>query len=164
MRAAALLALLLAAACGRVPAGPEDVLFHYEKSVDGVSRDSNFDGPPLRARLGGGQLLPGLEEALRSMRPGEERTIALPPEKAYGPRDPKKVESMRVEDFGAMASQLAPGARIYGTRAGRSEKATVEKVEGGRVTLDFNPPDAGKTITFRLRLVSRRPAGADPAP
>lgn len=157
-RAAPLAVLALAAACSKAPAGPEYVLFHYEKSVEGVSRDSNFDGPPLRAVLGEGKLLPGLEEALRGMRPGQVKTVALPPEKAYGPRDPAKVEVMPVSDFGPMAKELTPGASILGARAGRAEKAVVEKVENGRVTLDFNPPDAGKTITFRLSLLERGPA------
>lgn len=150
-----LLLLLPAAACRRGAPEPETVLFHYEKSVDGVVRASNFGEPPLRAALGRGQLLAGLEDCLRAMKPGEERSFALPPEKAYGPRDPSKVETLPLSDFKGMESQLVPGARVYGARGGRTEKAVVEKVEGGRVTLDFNPPDAGKTVTFRLRLVAR---------
>lgn len=154
MRRAGLLLLTLAA-CRQGPPPPETVVFHYERSVDGVSRDSTFAETPLRATLGQGQLMPGLEECLRVLKPGEERVFVLPPEKAYGPRDPLKVESVPVADFGEMSAQLVPGARVYGVRRGRSEKATVEKVENGRVTLDFNPPDAGRTVTFRLRLVSR---------
>lgn len=159
MRTRRLLPLLLlgALACRQDPPGPVHAVFHYELSVDGVKRDSTFDETPLRAELGSGQVLPGIEEALRQLKPGEERVFAIPPEKAHGPRDPLKVETLPVADFGEMASQLVPGARIYGTRQGKAEKAVVEKVEKGRVTLDFNPPDAGKTLTVRLRLISREP-------
>lgn len=158
--AAALLAAVLAFAstgCRRAEPQPVHAVFHYELSVDGVKRDSTFAENPLRAELGKGRLLAGIEEQLLAMRPGEERTVSLPPEKAYGPRDPLKVETMKLSEFGEMAARLAPGARVLGTRQGRAEKATVEKVEGGVVTLDFNPPDAGKTLTLRLRLVSREP-------
>lgn len=134
---------------------PEYAVFHYELSVDGVKRDSNFGENPLRAELGSGQVLPGIDEALRQLKPGEERVFLLPPEKAHGPHDPRKVETVPVADFGDMAPQLVPGARIFGTRQGKAEKAVVEKVADGRVTLDFNPPDAGKTLTVRLLLVSR---------
>lgn len=157
MRRLAVLLLMAPAACRQGPPPPQTVFFHYEKSVEGVIRDSTFAEVPLRATLGKGELLAGLEECLRSLAPGEEKSFVLPPEKAYGPRDPSKVETMKVSDFGELAAQLVPGARVYGMRQGRSEKAVVEKVEAGRVTLDFNPPDAGKTVTFRLRLVSREP-------
>lgn len=118
-------------------------------------RESTFAEQPLRAELGQGQLLAGLEECLRQLKEGEERVFTLPPEKAYGPYDPAAVETMPVADFGDMASQLAKGAKVYGMRRGKPEKATVLKVEKGVVTLDFNAPDAGKTVVFRLRLVSR---------
>lgn len=155
MRAAPLAAaLLLLGACRGAPA-PETVVFHYEKKVEGVLRDSTFAEQPLRAELGKGQLLAGLEDCLRQLKEGEERTFTLPPEKAYGPRDPAAVETMPLADFGEMASQLSKGAKVYGMRRGKPEKATVLKVEKGVVTLDFNPPDAGKTVVFRLRLVSR---------
>ncbi|MDX6769373.1 MAG: FKBP-type peptidyl-prolyl cis-trans isomerase [Elusimicrobiota bacterium] len=163
MRRVVLPLLLALAACRQAPPPVETVVFHYEKSVEGVVRESTFKELPLRAVLGEGRLLAGLEESLRALKPGEERSFALPPEKAYGPRDPKLVETMAVADFGAMADQLVPGARILGMRDGQAQKAVVEKVENGRVTLDFNQPDAGKTVTFRLRLVSREPgAHQDP--
>jgi FKBP-type peptidyl-prolyl cis-trans isomerase 2 len=155
VRAAPLAAALLLLAACRGASAPEAVVFHYEKKVDGAVRDSTFAEQPLRAELGKGQLLAGLEECLRQLKAGEERTFTLPPEKAYGPRDPAAVETMPLEDFGEMRAQVAPGAKIYGMRRGKPEKATVLKVEKGVVTLDFNPPDAGKTVVFRLRLVSR---------
>lgn len=154
-RRAVLALLLLPAACRRAAPAEEAVAFHFEKSVDGAVADSNFGEEPARAMLGTGQLLPGLEDCLRRLEEGEERTFTLPPEKAYGRRDPSAVESLPLADFGAMAKDLAPGARVYGMRRGKPEKATVRAVESGVVTLDFNPPDAGKTVTFRLRLVSR---------
>lgn len=133
------------------------MLFHYEKSVDGRVVDSSFGEEPLGAVLGRGELLAGLEDCLRQLKEGEERRFTLPPEKAYGPRDPSAVETLPVSDFGDMAPQLVPGAKVFGMRRGKPEKATVVKVEKGMVTLDFNPPDAGKTVVFRLRLVSRAP-------
>lgn len=137
------------------PPATETVVFHYERSVEGVVRDSTFGEAPLRAPLGQGRLLAGLEECLRALRPGEERTFVLPPEKAYGPRDPAKIETLSAEALGTQAGRLVVGARVYGVRAGKSEAASVVRVEKGRVTLDFNAPDAGKSVTFRLRLVSR---------
>jgi FKBP-type peptidyl-prolyl cis-trans isomerase 2 len=153
---AAVLALLTAlAGCRKAPAGPETVAFHFEKSVDGAVKDSDFGEAPQKAVLGAGELLPGLEECLSAMRPGEERACVLPPAKAYGERDPSAVETLPVKEFGMLAKDLAPGARIYGTRRGKAEKATVVSVARGVVTLDFNPPDAGKTVSYRLKLVSR---------
>lgn len=156
MRAAAAAVLLALSACK--PAEPPALLsvtFHYEKSVDGKVTGSDFAEEPQTAEFGTGALLPGLEECLGAMRPAEEKTCVLPPEKAYGPRDPAAVETLPLAGFGDMAKDIVPGARVYGMRKGKTEKATVVSVVKGQVALDFNPPDAGKTVTYRLRLISR---------
>jgi len=44
---------------------------------------------PEEVPAGGKGAIPGLGEAVLGMAVGERRTVTLPPEKAYGPRDPK---------------------------------------------------------------------------
>ncbi|MEM2001802.1 MAG: FKBP-type peptidyl-prolyl cis-trans isomerase [Candidatus Methanomethylicaceae archaeon] len=42
------------------------------------------DYKPLVLKIGSGQVIPGFEEALIGMKVNEEKTVTLPPEKAYG--------------------------------------------------------------------------------
>ncbi len=139
MRRALLAVILSAAACRQAPPPVETVVFHYEKSVEGVVRESTFKELPLRGVLGEGRLLAGLEEALRTMKPGEEKVVALAPEKAHGERDPKNVSVMPVADFGDMAPQLVPGARILGMRDGQSPESRRREGRERQGDLGFQP-------------------------
>ncbi len=55
-----------------------------------------FDSGDIEFVVGAGQMIEGFEEAVVGMRVGEEKTATLPPEKAYGARDPSLVMIMPV--------------------------------------------------------------------
>lgn len=154
-RAALALAVLLAACRrdGRVHPG-DTVVLRYELSADGAVVESDFDGEPATVTQGAGQLPPGADAALLGMAPGEEKRLELTPERAFGPRDPARVESTPIEKLGDLAKGLKPGAKIMGFRDGKAETARVLSIEGGKAALDFNPPLAGKTVVYRLRVLS----------
>lgn len=55
--------------------------------LDGTVFDASPDrNSPLRQRIGRGELIPGWDEALQLMRPGEKWLLIVPPEMAYGSR------------------------------------------------------------------------------
>ena len=47
---------------------------------------------PTTIRMGVGEVIRGIDEALYDMQVGETRTVVLPPEKAYGEHDPAGVQ------------------------------------------------------------------------
>ncbi len=61
---------------------------------DGRKRVPGFEEPkslgPEELLIGEDGFLPGMKEVLEGMAMGEKRTSTLPPEKAFGPADPKK--------------------------------------------------------------------------
>src|SRR5947199_9566923 len=64
----------------------DTVKVHYRGQLrDGVVFDASFDREPLQFTIGGGQVIPGFEEAVVGMNPGDLKTTELPPEKACGP-------------------------------------------------------------------------------
>lgn len=155
-RAALLPTLLLAAACRRdARVRPGDaVVLRYELSAGGAVVESDFDGDPVTIVQGTGQIPPGADEALVGMAPGEEKRLVLPPEKAFGPRDPARVELLPLSRLGKLAAGLKPGRTIMGFRDGKPEEARVAAISGGRAALDFNPPLAGATVVYRVRVLS----------
>ena len=51
--------------------------------------DSEFDnGDDAPVIIGGGYTIRGLEDALKEMKVGDKKTVEIPPEKAFGPRNP----------------------------------------------------------------------------
>jgi peptidylprolyl isomerase len=73
---------------GANPAQGQTVSANYKLSLPGgqVIDASELHGGPMEFVVGAGQLIPGWEEAVLDMKKGEKRTVAIPPELAYGER------------------------------------------------------------------------------
>lgn len=89
-------------------------------------------------------VLEALDDSLPSLQLKKQKTIEIPPDKAFGPRNPEKLKRVslrRLKDKG-ITPQI--GMRVEYDK----KLATVRTVGAGRVTLDFNPPLAGKTLVY----------------
>ncbi len=73
---------------GNKPAKGATISAHYEgKLLDGSVFDSSFRrSEPIDFQVGIGMVISGWDEALIDMRPGEERTLIIPPQLGYGER------------------------------------------------------------------------------
>jgi peptidylprolyl isomerase len=64
----------------------DTVKIHYTgKLDDGTLFDTSADDDPLEFTVGEHEVIPGMEDALIGMEPGDEKTITIPSENAYGP-------------------------------------------------------------------------------
>ncbi len=106
---------------------------------------------PLPVIVGDGQVIPGLEDALRSMKKGEEKTVKIPPEKAFGKRDPKLVSVIPESVFKNNKITPVPGMPIQV----EGKTARVLSVSSGRVQIDFNHELAGKEVEYWVKVVSK---------
>jgi len=101
--------------------------------------------------LGEGMLIKGFEEALKEMKEGEEKTVEIPPEKAYGERNPELVKLVPLSAF--KKSGITPEPGMILTFDG--VPARIQSVSSGRVRVDFNHQLAGKTLIFNIKLVKK---------
>lgn len=64
----------------------EEVIAHYEgRLLDGTAFDSSYrKGVPFTFRIGTGAVIAGWDEAFRTMKKGEKRTLIVPHWLAYG--------------------------------------------------------------------------------
>lgn len=108
---------------------------------------------PFEFVLGQGDVIQGFEEAVQGMAPGEEKTIQVPPERAFGFRQEAKVIPIKREQF-PTEEPLTVGARVLVTDpSGARFPARVEAFDDTTVTLDLNHPLAGRRLEFRLQLL-----------
>lgn len=132
------------------------ILVSYCGSLpDGTIFDDNRDSKPLEVKLGANKVPPGIEKALREMETGEERTIVLPPEEAYGYRKPEAIIEMPV--FAVPHSdklEVGQSVIMRSDRADWPACAEVIAIENGVITMDFNHPLADQTLTYWLKVVS----------
>ncbi|WP_297494978.1 peptidylprolyl isomerase [Thermococcus sp.] len=112
---------------------------------------------PMWARIGVGEIIPGLDEALIGMKPGERRTVTIPPEKAYGMPNPELVIKVPVEEF--TKAGLEPQEGLYVMTD--SGIAKILEVRENLVSLDFNHPLAGKTLIFEVEVIEVKKSEAD---
>ncbi|NPA86594.1 MAG: peptidylprolyl isomerase [Candidatus Diapherotrites archaeon] len=127
------------------------LLIAYEGKVKGEEKpfDEVKEEKPLIVILGVRDIIPGLEEAIAEMKPGEEREVEIPPEKAFGKRDPNLIVIIPEREFKKRGITPYPGLPIEADgRTGR-----VVAVSAGRVQVDFNHPLAGKTLVYKVKVI-----------
>jgi peptidylprolyl isomerase len=101
--------------------------------------------------IGEGWMLKTLDESLTTMEPGKAASVEIPPDKAFGPRDPEKIKRVPLKQLTAKGVNPTIGMRTeYG-----GKNATIRSIGAGRVLLDFNPPLAGKTLVYEVTVQRR---------
>jgi len=107
---------------------------------------------PLSFTVGRGEVIAGLEEAVVGMTVGEEATVTVPPEQAYGDRDPEHVREYDPETFEGMVGR-PPEVGLH-VEARNDRHGDVVAVSEDAVTVDFNHELAGKTLVFDLEILA----------
>ena len=130
------------------------VKVHYTgKLQDGTVFDSSHDREPLEFTVGEGQIIPGFEEAVSGMQEGEEKTVSIPPEQAYGEHQEEAiVELERTQLPEEIEPEQGMQLQLQG-QDGRAFPAVVTEIGDEIITLDANHPLAGETLTFEIELV-----------
>lgn len=130
-----------------------NVTIHYKLTIDGEVVDTSEGRDPLTYVQGESQIIPGLEEHLSALSEGDVTSVSVPPEKAYGARNPEASVEVAKEAFDE-PEKLQVGTRIQAwDTEGRKFSALVEEVADETVTLDLNHPLAGRTLDFDVEIL-----------
>ena len=98
--------------------------------------------------VGEGWILKELDESLSNFEVGKTASVEIPPEKAFGNRDPEKVKLVPLRRLTARGITPRVGMRLEFD----GKLAVVRTLGAGRVQLDFNPPLAGKTLVYEVTV------------
>jgi FKBP-type peptidyl-prolyl cis-trans isomerase 2 len=122
---------------------------------DGTVFDSSEKhGSPLEFEAGGGELIKGFDDAVVGMAQGEEKEITIPPTGGYGKHNPELVKELPRDCF-PKDQDIQPGMMfMMGLQDGRQIPVRIAKVSDGTITVDLNPPLAGKTLIFKIKLLA----------
>ena len=123
----------------------------FEVTMEDKARAANAYNPeqvyePRLIMVGQGGILKGIDEALIDTDEGQEKELDIAPEKAFGERDGTKVRIIPARELTRQGVTPRPGARVEvgGTLA------TIRSVGSGRVTIDYNHPLAGKSLSANI--------------
>lgn len=131
------------------------VAVHYTgKLADGTLFDSSREREPIQFVLGEPGIIPGFQDAVEGLQPGERVVRSIPAEQAYGDWRPElqvRVERSRLpEELSVKIGQHLQLSR----EDGREFTAKVSGIQDDSITIDANHPLAGKELTFDIELVS----------
>ena len=133
----------------------DKVKIEYVGSLkDGTVFDnSDKHEAPLEFKVGAGQLIKGFDDAVLGMKKGEEKKITLKPNDAYGELNPELIKDLPKNYFPA-DQDIQPGMMfMMGLQDGRQIQVRISKVSEDTVTVDLNPPLAGKTLIFKIKII-----------
>ncbi len=124
----------------------ESIARQYKKYEEG-----RVYGPELVV-VGEGRYIRGFEEAVSGVEElNKKYEVEIPPDKAYGERDPSKVRVFPARLF--LKNNITPDVGKEVTI--NNSVGRIIAVTGGRVTVDFNHPLAGKTLKAEFTVLKK---------
>lgn len=134
------------------------VTLDYKLIVEDEMMESTEDGEPIKFIQGLGQIISGLENALYGLKIGDQKTVVIQPGDGYGEYDPESLQEAKKEEFSEEIPLDVGTFLDLKDDEGDILSAQIVAAEEDTVTLDFNHPLAGKTLTFEITLTDLRPA------
>ena len=128
-----------------------DTSIKEEAEKAGVYNDAR-DYAPLEFKVGAGQMIKGFDNAVLGMAVGEEKTVTLNPEEAYGSYNPELVKEVPLAALKAKDEMPKVGQRIQLMTNKGPLVGMVKEIKDTTIVLDFNPELAGKSLTFKIIL------------
>ncbi len=130
------------------------VKVHYKGTFsDGTLFDSSKGCDPLAFTIGQGQVIPGFEDTVIGMSPGETKRVVITADQAYGPHLSEMVADVDRSQFPEHITPEIGQVLQLKRPDGQPIRITITAISGSTITLDANHPMAGKDLTFEIQLM-----------
>ncbi|NHJ20788.1 MAG: hypothetical protein EAX91_07600 [Candidatus Lokiarchaeota archaeon] len=101
-----------------------------------------------------GFLNEGLTETLKDMNFFEKKSVRIPPTKAFGKRDPQKIERIGIAKFRKLNDGKNPEYGQDFTNK-KGQRGVITNIIQGKVVIDYNHPLAGQSIDYNLEVIDK---------
>ena len=129
------------------------VTLHFSLSLpDGTEAISTFGEQPLSFQIGDKTFQPTMELALYGLKAGDEQTLTLTPEQAYGEPEPGLIHRLPRTDFGDLQPEVGQIMSFAMGETGET-MGVIREIDGEEVVVDFNHPLAGHEVVFRVKIL-----------
>jgi len=132
----------------------DKVKVHYHgKLTSGETFDSSAGREPLEFEVGSGSVIKGFDEGVKGMQVGEKKTINIPFDEAYGPRNDEMLIEFPRDRF-PNDMKIEQGMQLMmSDSSGQNIPVIVIEIKENSVILDANHPLAGEELVFDIELV-----------
>ena len=132
----------------------DEVQVHYTgKLEDGTVFDTSEDGEPLNFTIGENRVIPGFEEAVTGMEPGDSKTTEVEPEQAYGEHREDMVMEMERDQIPDDVDPEVGQQLQLRLENGQTVPVLITALGEDTVTIDANHPLAGRKLMFEIELI-----------
>ncbi len=101
-----------------------------------------------------GFLNEGLTETIKDMNYFQKKSVKIPPTKAFGKREPQKIERIGIAKFRKLNDGKNPEyGQDYTNKKG--QRGVVTNILQGKVIIDYNHPLAGQSIDYNLEIIDK---------
>jgi len=121
------------------------------KEAKALGIDAPKDIKPLIICAGNAMMLKGLDEQLEGKELDKKYTLTVPPQKAFGLRNTNLIKTYGLQNF--RKNDINPYQGM--TLQLDNQLVKVISVSGGRVTVDFNNPLAGKEVEYSFTITKK---------
>jgi peptidylprolyl isomerase len=138
---------------GKVKSGDKVKVHYHGKLTSGETFDSSAGRDPLAFEVGSGSVIKGFDEGVTGMEVGEKKTINIPFDEAYGPRNEDMIIPMPKDRFPQDLEIEIGMPLMMHDQEGHQFQVAVIDIKDDVIVLDANHPLAGKDLVFDLELV-----------
>lgn len=133
----------------------DKVKVEYEGTLtDGTIFDTtDKHQQPFEFEAGTGKLIKGFDEAIIGMKEGEQKNITIAPGEAYGEYNPELVKELPLDCFPNHQEMKVGMVFMMELENGHKVPFRITAITDSTVTVDLNPPLAGKTLNFKIKLI-----------
>ncbi|MBS1745479.1 MAG: peptidylprolyl isomerase [Bacteroidetes bacterium] len=132
----------------------DKVKVHYHGRLsDGSTFDSSAGRQPLEFEVGSGMVIKGFDDGVTGMAVGEKKTVTIPSDDAYGPRQEAMVIQFPKSNFpNEIIPEIGMTLQMH-SENGQEIPVVITAISDDAITLDANHPLAGKELIFDIELV-----------
>jgi peptidylprolyl isomerase len=132
----------------------DTVRVHYHgRLTDGTTFDSSEGRDPLEFKVGAGMVIKGFDNGVVDMKVGDKRTLNIPVEEAYGPKNDELIMEFPKENIPADLNPQVGMDLQMSNPQGQVFPVKVAAISNDFITLDANHPLAGEALIFDIELV-----------
>ena len=125
----------------------DTTILDVAKNNDLFEKDKVYT--PVRLCVGRGHVIKGLDDSLEGKEIGEEYSVEIVPENAFGKRSAGLIKLVPLSQFKRSDINPTPGLNVQIN----DTVGVIKNVSGGRVLVDFNNPLSGKDVIYEVKIL-----------
>ena len=137
----------------QVKSGDKVKVHYHGRLVNGETFDSSEGRSPLEFEVGSGMVIKGFDDGVTGMSVGEKKTINIPVDEAYGPKNEEMLIEMPKDRFPKDMDIEVGIPLTMSDGSGQNFQVIIAEIKDEAVILDANHPLAGQDLIFDLEIV-----------